>query len=206
MNLYGYVANNPLSRRDLFGLAYGLGHYTSQVTPSEPGPAGAFAKSLLDSYTSILAGFAWMLTGNEEARDTAAELGPLGQTEDADPFTKYSTRLCLAGSATAATAALGTGLWGAAGLPTFTMAGISSPNLHFFYGVTEGGVTTWMHAAGAAGAMATSESQGLAGFAGALNTVSGWPIISPAAAAAVGVPAYNCFTGMCSAFLRGWIP
>ena len=94
--------------------------------------------------------------------------------------------------------------WSALGLPTFQVGVITSPTVHVFYGVTEGGATTFLHAAGAAGAIETTEAAGLAVYALYWNTLTGVPIIAPAAAAVIGVSATNCATGACGAFLRGW--
>jgi hypothetical protein len=169
--------------------------------------SSSFAQTSL-SISDAMSGFLTGLDGGGWSDLTDAGDGSNGyqgllEQTACDPGAQLTAGSLLGLSGGAALGATFVGTWGALGLPTFDVG--VTPNLHFFYGVTEDGATTFLHAAGPPGEIVTSEaSRILAGYAGYSSTVTGIPIISPAGAAAVGVGASNCFTGMVSAFGRGW--
>jgi len=112
LNLYGYVGNNPVNFYDPYGLA--IGDWWDARTWFNSG----FTESWSDSANSIGEALGNALAGNWGGVEDAYDSGVLGQTKDADPFTKYGTRACLAVGSAAAIAA--------GGLIAADAAGISS--------------------------------------------------------------------------------
>jgi len=196
INLYGYVGNSPTNLTDPLGLWYATNPATWGVGDYQGANGGWNNWSGMDASMAAAAA----LDGMNPFGNPLADMGAYDPCSTGMGFARGGGAV----AGTALAAATGASLWNAAKLPTFSAGIITSPNLHFFYGVAQGGATTWLHVAGAAGAITTSQAAGLAGFAGVANTVTGIPIIAPAAAAAVGISATNCLTGMCGAFGRGW--
>jgi len=95
LNLYGFVGNNPVRWVDPYGLDYG--DWWDPRTWFNSG----FTDSWYDSSNSIGEGLGNALAGDWDGLGDAYDNGVLGQTKDADPFTKYGTRVCI-GTATAA--------------------------------------------------------------------------------------------------------
>ena len=107
INLYGYVGNNPVNWIDPLGLlGFGTPGYSPKPKPGkEPEtPIRAFGQSLAESIVSIPAGFFGALFGDDDLLDAAYDMGPLGQSSEADGFTYYGTRICI-GTATVAVSA-----------------------------------------------------------------------------------------------------
>jgi RHS repeat-associated protein len=192
INLYRYVSNRPVDLFDPCGLWPELGGIDWGSSEAWGNMAGGFAEGGRNSAGGIVDSFTFGNVKGAFGSDTCSSAYKTGQIGGAFSM----TTLAAAGGAAA---------WGAAGLPTFSIGGtFGTGGFHAFYAVTEGGATTWMHAAGVVGAVATSEAAALAGFSTAANTLTGIPIVAPAAAAAVGVSAKNCVSGAVGAFGRGW--
>ena len=111
LNLYAYIGNNPINHYDPLGLA--IGDWWDARTWFNSG----FTESWSDSANSIGQALGGALAGNWDQVADAYDTGPLGQTKDADPVTKYGTRAAI-GTATVCTAA-------AASLMGLEAAGIS---------------------------------------------------------------------------------
>ena len=131
--------------------------------------------------------------------------GHVGQTYDAPWWGKWGTRGALTVATAAATIAGGAVIWNAAGGPTMSI-GFGVPPMsitpHFVWSVTARGATTTYHVWNKATAIA---SPIWAGYLGGNTSITGIPILAPGAAGALGVAAWNCFTGACGALRRGLI-
>lgn len=191
INLYAYVGNDPINARDPLGLAYG--DTWDPITYLNSGFGEGWSAGGL-GVVSVITPDDWWKRYYKWGYGVDVDCGAW-QTGKTGGYVA-ATSLSLAG---------GVWAWQAAGLATFSVSATTAGgNFHVFYSVTADGVTTWLHGAGVAGSVVTSEAAGLAGFATTWNTVSGIPIVVPAAATAVGIPAYNCVTAAWSAFVRGW--
>ena len=208
-NMYAFASGDLVDIMDPFGLgavdstSY-IGNLANEMNPFNL--KGSFAQTSLSIGASLggivngLSGGGWDQVTNAGNGRNNNSSGLLEQTEG-NATANIAAKTFLGISGAAAGTATFAGTWAAAaGLPTFSAGVITSPNLHFFYGETADGATTWLHAAGPIG---TSVAPGLEGFVGYANTITGIPIIAPAAAAAVGIPAINCLTGLISAGMRG---
>jgi RHS repeat-associated protein len=100
VNLYGYVGNNPVNFYDPYGFA--IGDWWDARTWFNSG----FTESWSDSANSIGEALGDALAGNWGGVEDAYDSGVLGQTKDADPFTKYGTRVCIGTAAAAVSAAV----------------------------------------------------------------------------------------------------
>jgi RHS repeat-associated protein len=209
-NLYRGFANSPAGDIDPSGLLVAVQRYAKAYLPA-PSLWQVFGNSLWDSAESwdmSFVGLYQFVTGNGQYRttlDKAYDIGLLGQSADGPWWSFYGTRGALTVLTGAAVLAAGVGLWSAAGLPTWSVGmRVGGRNcLHIIYGVTRGGVTTWMHGVGPTGEMWTIGASSEA-VLGCSFTLEGIPIIFPTAALG-GNLAYNCVTAAASSLRKGLI-
>jgi hypothetical protein len=124
------------------------------------------------------------------------------QTPEVPEATPYVVG-ALGVSAAAATAAGGAIAWEAAGLPTMSIGYAPTPfssTPHFFWSVSTRAGTTTLHTLGRS---TTIGAETWASYLGGSSSVTGIPILFPGAAAAAGIPSYNCLTGAAGAVRRG---
>jgi len=105
LNLYAYVGNSPINHFDPYGLA--IGDWWDARTWFNSG----FTESWSDSANSIGQALGGALAGNWDQVADAYDTGPLGQTKDADPVTKYGTRAAIGTATVCATAAAAVGTY-----------------------------------------------------------------------------------------------
>jgi len=195
LNLYAYCRNNPVGRVDRFGLDYA--DWWDVRTWFNSG----FTQSWSDSAESISDSLGGMLAWNGNQVANAYDKGPLGQTK-CNPVAHWMVRNSLELSATAATTALGAGVWNAAGLPTLGVAWDVNAG-HAVWGVTRGGTTTMMH--GMNGVTTTLFADGWALTGQGVVSVTGIPAPFAGAALASRVPCWNCVTAAMGALRRALI-
>jgi RHS repeat-associated protein len=194
LNLYGYVANCPMRFRDPLGLELDITGYPlidaglTAWSRASQGVINAFTGGLFDRESGLRYG-----TFNNQWN----ELGEMSNDCD-DSFASglVGGRVGV-GVLTAASSAWA---WGAAGLPTIGV-GLDLTAGHAYWGVTQGGATTMMHAIGG-----TTTSIGASGWAlggSGVISITGIPIIAPVAALASKLPASNCVSGAFGAVRRG---
>ena len=187
LNLYGYVGGDPINKFDPSGLASWKNHWDALFTWTGDEFKGSLALGAMATADGFVPGI-----------DPFKDAGKYSGCEGGVGFSKGMGQVAFG----AAALATGVGAWGAAGLPTIGV-GFDLTAGHAFWGVTQGGTTTMMHALGG-----TTTAIGASGWAlGGSGVVSltGIPIIAPAAALAAGVPASNCVSGAIGATVRGII-
>jgi RHS repeat-associated protein len=224
LNWYAAFNGNPAIMTDPTGLG-AVGDYTglswltgSSGTPSDltnpfglntseqsPSTGALFGNGLNNTVTAMgntigLAlyppGWTWQ-NWNQAA-------APLYSTDTpANPAATPYVEGALGVSGGAVTLAGGVGIWGAAGLPTMSVAVGEGVPFHVAYGVGD----TWVNAVGSSfGNMTVSSAFASETAAGSFFTVTGIPVLNAAAVTATGGTAWTCVTAAGSAFLRAWLP
>jgi RHS repeat-associated protein len=203
-NLYRFSYNSPINVVDpngLWGVAIGNADGSSYFNIGHGDPTFYFGPDSGNDF-------------KQAAAATADGLNPFGNPfakhgvyDPNDPYNQFSHgagkvgQVCLAG-------AVGSGLWNAAKLPTMSVGWVPGMPPHFFWGVnTSAGsaLFQWTAATGASTEVTGIAAGYLGGYLGGGTALTGIPILFPGAAAGVGIPAYNCFTGACGAVRRGII-
>jgi RHS repeat-associated protein len=190
LNLYGYVANDPLGRKDPSGLWYALIPGTwFDGNGFEGGGSEFFRGSDFDD-------------GGYAALDA---MNPFGNPFGDNGYIKNCNGLGFSrGAGRVAGAALAlagfAGVWGALGRATIGIAWDSTAG-HAVWGVTQAGETTMMHATAIGSSTIGAEGFALAGPG--IYSITGIPVFFPAAALASRVVCWNCVTGALGAVRRG---
>jgi hypothetical protein len=195
LNWYAYVSNNPVNLWDPYGLFSLTGNEIIDAgleaySRAGQGIVNAFTGGLFDPTAGLF---------YDHFNKQWEDLGEASNECNDDFNTGMLGGRFAVGSLAAAG---GVAAWGSAGLPTIGV-GFDLTAGHAFWGVTQGGTTTMMHALGG-----TTTAIGASGWSlGGSGVVSltGVPIVAPAAALAAGVPASNCVSGACGAVVRGII-
>jgi len=150
INLYSYTGGDPVNLMDPFG----LGPMGSLVLTGNP-----IIDAALEAFSRAGQGVVNAFTGGlfdptqglfyDSFNQQWANVG-VASNEGSSDFATGTA----GGQFAVATLSVAGGVWAwsAAGLPTFSAGVITSPTVHVFYGVTQGGATTWLHAAGSTGA------------------------------------------------------
>ena len=117
----------------------------------------------------------------------------------------YMDKGGVAPATVAIAAAVGVGVWTTAGLPTWSAGvGYGRNGVHAIYGVTRGGVTTWV-CMPLEVVLAELGSLGplLSTFRHAFLLLKGFRVLFPVGMLA-GDYAYNCVAAAASSLVRGW--
>jgi RHS repeat-associated protein len=197
LNMFAAFNGNPVSYLDPFGLNAGTtGDSTwtwfgNGLNNTVSGIGQSMGLGLYDAFTGQ-----WSQSQWDQIYNTMYSTA----TPDNPAATPYiETAFGVSGGA--ATLAGGVGLWGAAGLPTMSVAVGEGVPFHVAYGVGD----VWVNAVGSSfGNMTVSTVFASETAAGSYFTVTGVPILFPTAVTATGLPAWTCITAAGTAFLRGW--
>lgn len=108
----------------------------------------------------------------------------------------------------AALAAFGSASWAGAGGPTANIAVGAGKPFHVAYGVTRGGVTTWVHASGNVLGRLRVTNMGAAQYVetSARFVIRGIPVLKANNVVQTGQRAWTCVTAAARGVARGWRP